>query len=219
MFNPARDNAPSSLTRPLPQHPENRRKGPPENGPDQRQRKSAPLQPPQTDVLSLYTDEDEPETDDGAILILCAKVHLSDSFLFDQCVVSNDPKSARKPIRLPNLPAHNVNRSKSHLECGTPQKERLPDSGSSSSESESDVTSTPGLGTPSRARASTNKQKAPRKTKAALAKAEQKRRETYAQKFFLDLNRDVFGNGLPIQTELIWNKRLLTTAGRAKWHR
>ena len=58
----------------------------------------------------------------------------------------------------------------------------------------------------------------PRSKKASVA-TEQARREAYAQKLFNELNEKVFGGGLPTDTKLNWNNRLLTTAGRAKWHR
>jgi hypothetical protein len=57
-----------------------------------------------------------------------------------------------------------------------------------------------------------------RRGKKAEAEAEQARREAYAQALFDDLNTSVFKGELP-QTKLVWSKRLLTTAGRAKWHR
>lgn len=56
-------------------------------------------------------------------------------------------------------------------------------------------------------------------SKKSVAATEQARREAYAQQFFNDLNEKVFGNGLPRETRLHWNVRLLTTAGRAKWRR
>ena len=61
--------------------------------------------------------------------------------------------------------------------------------------------------------------KPPRLTKKALEAAEQQRREQYAQAFFDEMNGTVFGAGLPGETKLVWNKRLLSTAGRAKWQR
>jgi hypothetical protein len=62
--------------------------------------------------------------------------------------------------------------------------------------------------------------KAPRSTsKKAQEIVEQQRRHDYAQQLFEDLNASVFKGGLPNNTALNWNKRLLTTAGRAKWHR
>jgi hypothetical protein len=62
-------------------------------------------------------------------------------------------------------------------------------------------------------------QQAPRTTKKAQVAAEQARREQYAAELFEELNRVVFKDGLPKETKMNWNKRLLTTAGRAKWHR
>lgn len=61
--------------------------------------------------------------------------------------------------------------------------------------------------------------KEPRTTKKTQAAAEQARREQYAADLFEELNRVVFKDGLPKETKMNWNKRLLTTAGRAKWHR
>lgn len=86
------------------------------------------------------------------------------------------------------------------------------------------------VGTPSRAHpgvpatplsnASPRKGRQPPRTgKKAQAAAEQAKREVYAQQLFTELNRIVFKDGLPKETKLNWNKRLLTTAGRAKWHR
>jgi hypothetical protein len=48
---------------------------------------------------------------------------------------------------------------------------------------------------------------------------EQARRQKYATDLFAKLNKDVFGDRLPKNTTLEWSKRLLTTAGRARWHR
>lgn len=61
--------------------------------------------------------------------------------------------------------------------------------------------------------------KTPRVTKKRQAAAEQALREQYAIDLFEELNRTVFKGGLPKETKLNWSKRLLTTAGRAKWHR
>jgi len=57
------------------------------------------------------------------------------------------------------------------------------------------------------------------KSKKATEEAEQASRESYAQELFDELNKSVFGNGLPENTKLNWNKRLLTTAGKAKYRR
>jgi hypothetical protein len=61
-------------------------------------------------------------------------------------------------------------------------------------------------------------QKVLRTTKKAQATLEQARREQYAADLFEELNRVVFKDGLPKETKMNWNKRLLSTAGRAKWH-
>lgn len=61
--------------------------------------------------------------------------------------------------------------------------------------------------------------KTPRTSKKALAQAEQAERAAYAQALFDELNRTVFAGGLPAGTTLVWSNRLLTTAGRARWHR
>lgn len=58
-----------------------------------------------------------------------------------------------------------------------------------------------------------------RMTKKELERQAQARLEAYAQTLFDDLNKLVFQNQLPADTALMWNKRLLTTAGRARWHR
>ena len=59
----------------------------------------------------------------------------------------------------------------------------------------------------------------PRVSKKALQEAEQAHREQYAQDLFRALNASVFDNKLPEETKLVWNKRMQTTAGRAKWHK
>lgn len=56
-------------------------------------------------------------------------------------------------------------------------------------------------------------------TKKAREAADLQQRHEYAQKLFTDLNKLVFKEGLPTDTKLNWNKRLLTTAGKAKYHR
>ena len=72
---------------------------------------------------------------------------------------------------------------------------------------------------PSTPRTPGTKSSAPRMTKAALARAEQARRHAYAAALFAELNAGVFAGGLPAGTALLWNKRLLTTAGRAHWRK
>jgi hypothetical protein len=67
--------------------------------------------------------------------------------------------------------------------------------------------------------ASTRGQGAKRMTKKVKAEAEAARLESYAEILFSELNKAVFQNKLPQSTKLVWSKRLLTTAGKAKWHR
>lgn len=73
--------------------------------------------------------------------------------------------------------------------------------------------------TPLKAKPKCSPAKTPRTSKKALALAEQAERAAYAQSLFDELNRGVFAGGLPDETTLIWSNRLLTTAGRARWHR
>jgi hypothetical protein len=73
--------------------------------------------------------------------------------------------------------------------------------------------------TPLKAKPKSTPAKTPRTSKKALALAEQAERATYAQSLFDELNRGVFAGGLPVETTLLWSNRLLTTAGRARWHR
>ncbi|KAI5115417.1 hypothetical protein M0805_004881, partial [Coniferiporia weirii] len=57
-----------------------------------------------------------------------------------------------------------------------------------------------------------------RMTKKALEEQKQAQLAAYAQTLFDDLNEAVFEDRLPKDTALLWNKKLQTTAGRAKWH-
>ncbi|KAF8349845.1 SprT-like family-domain-containing protein, partial [Amanita rubescens] len=58
-----------------------------------------------------------------------------------------------------------------------------------------------------------------RKSRKANAAREREKRERYAEDLFSELNEEVFKSSLPKETKLTWNKRLLTTAGRASWRR
>lgn len=73
--------------------------------------------------------------------------------------------------------------------------------------------------TPLKAKPKSTPAKTPRTSKKAQALAEQTERAAYAQSLFDELNRGVFAGGLPVETTLTWSNRLLTTAGRARWHR
>ncbi|KIL70582.1 hypothetical protein M378DRAFT_6545 [Amanita muscaria Koide BX008] len=57
------------------------------------------------------------------------------------------------------------------------------------------------------------------KTSRAQAALEKEKRAKYAQQLFDELNEAVFKSALPKETKLSWNKRLLTTAGRAVWRK
>ncbi|EAU92950.2 hypothetical protein CC1G_03737 [Coprinopsis cinerea okayama7 len=127
----------------------------------------------------------------------------------DAILVFDEPKSARKPI---------------------PKRTLL---GSDSSNGSFSVPSTPGRifgrpeiinatpGPPDPRRTSPRKRGAgtPRVSKKKTREEEQAKLREYASELFQELNRTVFNNELPFDTKLNWNKRLLTTAGRAKWHR
>ncbi|KAF8559299.1 hypothetical protein OG21DRAFT_1519235 [Imleria badia] len=64
----------------------------------------------------------------------------------------------------------------------------------------------------------TEKSPSKRAGRAVLKANEQARRQKYAADLFAKLNKDIFGDRLPKNTTLEWSKRLLTTAGRARWH-
>lgn len=61
--------------------------------------------------------------------------------------------------------------------------------------------------------------KTPRQTKKAKEAAQNLHRERYAERIYRELNKTVFGNGLPEEILLKWNNRLLSTAGRATFDR
>jgi hypothetical protein len=60
------------------------------------------------------------------------------------------------------------------------------------------------------------KSASPRKRKITV---EQQRLEDYAKALFSELNDAVFGGRIPSDTKLIWNVRLLSTAGKAFFSR
>lgn len=140
---------------------------------------------------------------------------------------SNDPSTARKPIRRPpSFPNVKTTAFKHHNIPVTHSKSLgaefvdlvsddnfvvLPPAVTPSSRTLRTAGGIPSI--------SSLPRKAPRVTKKAHAAAEQARREKYAADLFEELNRVVFKDGLPKETKMNWNKRLLTTAGRAKWHR
>lgn len=143
------------------------------------------------DFLSLYADDSD--ADDGSILIL------------------NEPRSARKPIRraqistvnetIPSFPITRCDDESFHSHSSGEGKRQF----GTSREISGSITP----------RTNNSFPRIPTRGKAE----EQTRREKYAAQLFEELNSTIFDNGLPRETKLNWNKRLLTTAGRAKWHR
>ncbi|GLB36558.1 putative sprT homologue [Lyophyllum shimeji] len=183
----------------------------PRNATGRRSRGSERVTSPQVE-RPLDADEQGTSDEDGAILIL------------------DEPRSARRPLRQPSL----FQGPDKITEAAAPESKRLVDLFDSSQESDDNLggtQSTP-LGTPTRrklpvapstpvsiTKAGTKPKPAPRTGKKAQAAADLLRRQRYAQEFFEELNRTVFKGGLPKDTKLNWSKRLLTTAGKARWHR
>ncbi|KAH7929391.1 hypothetical protein BV22DRAFT_1116952 [Leucogyrophana mollusca] len=166
--------------------------------------KKSIFRPPTRQFAPLYADDDEfdpwDDQNDGAILTL------------------NDPRSARKPIRRsPESRFHSRGSSPTKSSTSTLVIEKTGSDSDSDASNAAPVPPTPRRGPA----ASLNKSpvKTPRITKKAQAAAEQARREKYASEPFVELNRTVFNGGLPKETKLNWSKRLLTTAGKARWHR
>ncbi|OJA18812.1 hypothetical protein AZE42_00861 [Rhizopogon vesiculosus] len=143
------------------------------------------------EFLPLFVDESD--ADDGSILVL------------------NEPRSTRKPIRRARIPEispsfpsarHDPKPTNTHF---SGEDTRQPG-----------VTQRPQEHVDS---AKTRTDKLPSSMSARGKAEEQARREKYAEKLFAELNSTIFDDGLPRETKLNWNKRLLTTAGRARWHK
>ncbi|KAL1667267.1 SprT-like family-domain-containing protein [Schizophyllum commune] len=78
----------------------------------------------------------------------------------------------------------------------------------------------PASPTKDRSTSPTKRPPSPRKpTQKALREAEAARRAAYAQEMFTQLNAQVFKGGLPPETPLVWNAKMTSTAGRARYHR
>jgi hypothetical protein len=167
----------------------------------------------------------------------------------------NDPKSARRPLRRPQMPriptaspgpgpdcdrdkdTHNLVKAFSTLsslaaltDSDSEKKTRLagdvdddrPAPTTLPAHVAANVLEMPGTPkTPlmTKPKPKSTPAKTPRTSKKALALAEQEERAAYAESLFGELNRSVFAGGLPVETTLTWSNRLLTTAGRARWHR
>ncbi|KAG6918674.1 hypothetical protein DXG01_012491 [Tephrocybe rancida] len=159
------------------------------------------------ELFDSDSDEENTHADEGAILTL------------------DEPKSARTPLRLPSQ-ADIAPAPVKRLQLVRDSEKSLTLEAASSTQentlaSRKAAYSLPASVTPvSTTKATGTKPRGtPRISKKAQAAAEQERRELYARKLFDELNHTVFGDKLPKETKLNWSKRLLTTAGRAKWHR
>ncbi|OAX44842.1 hypothetical protein K503DRAFT_764726 [Rhizopogon vinicolor AM-OR11-026] len=140
--------------------------------------------------LPLFVDESD--ADDGSILVL------------------NEPRSTRKPIRRARIPEISSFPSARH------------DPKPTNPHSSEEDTRQPGVTQRPQERVDSVKprtDKLPSSISARGKAEEQARREKYAEKLFAELNSTIFNDGLPRETKLNWNKRLLTTAGRARWHK
>ncbi|OCH92687.1 hypothetical protein OBBRIDRAFT_726371 [Obba rivulosa] len=125
----------------------------------------------------------------------------------------DEPGTVRKPIRTISTPSQGPSAIPSRLR----QTPVLSVSGQANAQGR--PVKTTAESPLSTSRSTVSARKAPRTTKKALAQAEQARREAYARALFDELNEVVFGGGIPASTQLRWSNRLLTTAGKAKWHR
>ncbi|KAH6917146.1 SprT-like family-domain-containing protein [Coprinopsis sp. MPI-PUGE-AT-0042] len=119
--------------------------------------------------------------------------------------------SARKPLPKSRLPGSSVTSSVPSTPSLASRISAIPDHLKEASATPSSSTAS---ATPKKRGAGT-----PRTSKKKAREEEQARLREEADSLFKELNRTIFKGGLPEETKLNWNKRLLTTAGRAKWHR
>lgn len=158
--------------------------------------KSATKTPDSANPHIPETNRSEDE-DDGAIFIL------------------NEPKGSSKPTRTPKKTPQGTLNTQADIQLGVDKHPNFEQTAPSTpNKSVSDIPPAPSHPSSRQKPSGT-----PRSGKKVLLAAEQEKRHEYAVSLFNDLNRTVFKNGLPEDTKLNWNKRLLTTAGRAKWHR
>lgn len=134
-----------------------------------------------------------------------------------QLFISDEPKSAKKPVRIAVLPKRPPLEQWNDSTTDRPTSSLLLKSLSLCDDLDPNARVDAPIGRkiirPKSAKTTT------RMSKKAAEEAEQARREKYAQELFDELNKSVFGNGLPENTKLNWNKRLLTTAGKARYRR
>lgn len=133
----------------------------------------------------------------------------------------NDPRSARKPIRRAAKPSSGTATSEDSRLSGTPRRDVQ-----WTLDSDDEPAGISSLRTPrsrklpgTHSTPALSSSKKPRTSKKQTDAAEQARREVYASELFSTLNRTIFKDQLPNETKLNWNVRLLSTAGKAKWHR
>ncbi|TDL28919.1 hypothetical protein BD410DRAFT_252665 [Rickenella mellea] len=170
---------------------------------------------------TVLIPEDEDASDDGAILML------------------NEPRINRKPIQRPGASLLDLDSPRggtSRLIPSTPGGGQILVSDRSPLQTPviARVSSSPAIPSPSpppprvpkaksvsgvSVSSTATPTKKGRISKKALAQADLERRQQYAEHLFDELNKIVFGGKLPDTTELTWNNRLQTTAGRAKWHK
>ena len=170
-----------------------------------------PPPPPDLDLDDLRPIHDE------SIIVLYVFLSLS-SKVACLTVESDEPRSARRPILIGSTKQSTSKASKLNDKGSSSAK------GTSASPNKASSSSNPGsssvASTPAGRRLTGKPPATPRSnSKKAQQLAKQKKLYEYAQEIFTELNESVFKEGLPIDTKLNWNNRLLTTAGRAKFHR
>ncbi|KAI0638973.1 SprT-like family-domain-containing protein [Trametes polyzona] len=175
--------------------------------------------------IPLYLDDDSEDED-------VSGPPAEDPFAFDDgsILILNEPRSARKPRRRlerekeasPATPVRTTRIVELLLEEVPLEEDALdpikPKARPKSKSKAGLASAVPSPG-PSRSTPRGGKDKEPRLTKKQQREAELASRRAYATAFFKELNDAVFGGGIPETTELIWSKRLLTTAGRAHWRK
>ncbi|KAF8973811.1 hypothetical protein BDZ97DRAFT_1912268 [Flammula alnicola] len=136
----------------------------------------------------------------------------------ESIIIFDDPRNSRTPLRVESKKKNDRNPSNvpDNQAPSTPKKNRslatqaLINNTAGLSDNTVTTSTPPSQRLTGKAAAGTPRSNS---KKAQLAAELQKRHE-YAQRVFTDLNKSVFRQGLPEDTKLNWNKRLLTTAGK-----
>ncbi|KAH9891114.1 SprT-like family-domain-containing protein [Cubamyces lactineus] len=161
-------------------------------------------------LIPLFVDDDDDEGDSPT-----SAPDMDDPFMMNDgsILTLNEPRSARKPTRRAPRSA-------------TAPRRALPKSFALDSDDEDDSDAAPVISLtvvsparPAVAGPGPSKTKTPRMSKKKLLQAQRERLQAYAAAFFKEMNDTVFGGGIPVETELKWSNRLLSTAGRAHWRR